>query len=63
MMRTRGSRRGAVRLPATAWAFAAALMVVLAMPSAVAAQSDCADMISGGPGNPAHGDAPGLRDA
>jgi len=54
MMRTRRSRRTAWPL-AVAWAFAGALAVSLAQPSVAAAQSECAEYISGGPNNPASG--------
>ncbi len=55
MMRTNGSRCRGAWVPAAGWVFAGALMLSLVQPSAAAAQSECADMISGGPGNPAHG--------
>lgn len=54
-MRTRRSRNGTVRLPAAAWAVAGALMLSLTLPSVAAAQSECAEYISGGPNNPASG--------
>ena len=44
-----------MRLPVAGWALAGALMLSLAAPSIAAAQSDCADMISGGPDNPDRG--------
>ncbi|MXW55319.1 MAG: hypothetical protein F4Z33_10655 [Gemmatimonadales bacterium] len=54
MMRTRRGRRTAWPL-AVAWAFAGALAVSLAQPSAAAAQSECGDYISGGRDFPASG--------
>ena len=53
-MRTRRSGRTAWPL-AVAWAFAVALVVSLAQPSEAAAQSECAEYISGGPNNPTNG--------
>ncbi|MCY3598373.1 MAG: hypothetical protein OXN85_00150 [Gemmatimonadetes bacterium] len=53
MMRRRG-RRTAWPL-AVAWAFAGALTVSLALPSGAAAQSECAEYVSGGPRKPASG--------
>lgn len=54
MMRTRRNSRAARSL-AVAWAFAGALAIALAQPSEAAAQSECAEYISGGPNNPASG--------
>ena len=54
MMGTRRSRRATGPL-AVAWVFAGALALSLAQPSEAAAQSECAEYISGGPGNPASG--------
>lgn len=54
MMRTRRSRRTAGPL-AVAWVFAGALALSLAQPSEAAAQSECAEYISGGRGYPASG--------
>ena len=53
-MRTRRNSRAAWPL-AVAWAFAGALALSLAQPSEAAAQSECAEYISGGRGNPASG--------
>lgn len=53
-MRMRRGRRTAWPL-AVAWAFAGALAISLAQPAEVAAQSECAEYISGGPNNPASG--------
>jgi len=53
-MRTRRGRRTAWPL-AVAWAIAGALAISLAQPSVAAAQSECAEYISGGPDNPANG--------
>lgn len=53
-MRTRRGGRTAWPL-AVAWAFAGALALSLAQPSAAAAQSECGPYISGGPNNPASG--------
>ena len=60
MMRTRRGRRTAWPL-AVAWAFAGALAVSLAQPSVAAAQSECAEYISGGPNNPASGTLRGSK--
>ncbi len=60
MMRTRRGRRTAWPL-AVAWAFAGALAVSLAQPSQAAAQSECAEYISGGPDNPASGSLVGSQ--
>ncbi len=54
MMRTRRNSRAARSL-AVAWAFAGALAIALAQPSEAAAQSECAEYISGGPNNPLSG--------
>ncbi|MDE2943640.1 MAG: hypothetical protein OXT63_05460 [Gemmatimonadota bacterium] len=60
MMRTRRNRRATWPL-AVAWAFAGALAVSLAQPSVAAAQSECAEYISGGPNNPASGELIGFQ--
>ena len=60
MMRTRRSRKTAGPL-AVAWVFAGALALSLAQPSEAAAQSECAEYISGGPNNPASGDLIGSK--
>ena len=60
-MRTRGSRRGRVWALALGWAFAGAVMLSLAQPSEAAAQSECAEMISGGPSTPARGTLVGYQ--
>ena len=60
MMRTRRGRRTAWPL-AVAWAFAGAMAVSLAQPSVAAAQSECAEYISGGPDNPASGELIGFQ--
>lgn len=60
MMRTSRGRRTAGPL-AVAWVFAGALAVALAQPSEAAAQSECAEYISGGPSNPASGRLIGSR--
>ena len=40
---------------AVAWVFAGALALALAQPSEAAAQSECAEYVSGGPNNPMSG--------
>lgn len=60
MMRTRRGRTTAWPL-AVAWAFAVALAVSLAQPTVAAAQSECGEYISGGPGNPTNGSLVGYQ--
>ena len=60
MRRTRTGRKTAWPL-AVAWAFMGALAISLAQPEAAAAQSECAQYISGGPNNPTNGSLVGYQ--